>query len=733
MSIGSADDGPKLLARAQTAAEGGRGAEALTLCRHLVALGSDDPALLNDLGNMLGSLGCPDEAVPVLQRAANRCPDEPVIAYNLGNALKRAGRRPEAGTQFRRALVLWPEFIEAHNNLGLLLFDRGAFAEAASCFRAAARLRPHMAEAHANLGLALLETGEVEAAIPALRRALELRPDDPAALGRLGIALDRAGARFDALPLLRRAAALSDTDPVRLGAWAAAVAALPADQAPRIADDIFACLKAGDIDHQALARNGLALLHHRLDLPALLAELNDGGPWPAGLADPLLLRLMRVAMLPDPTVEALLMRCRARLLDDLAAPGPNSHPPAFVIEFAAALATQCHLNGHAYALGLGEADAVPALADRVGAALAEGVALHPLPVLVLAAYCPLTSVGDPAALRRWGEGTGDSAIRDLLADWLEAPVRRAALAASIPCLTPIADPVSRAVRSQYEENPYPAWRGLNRPAPRPFPALLRSLFPDAILEPAPPEQPEILVAGCGTGRHAVETASRHPDARVLAVDLSRDALAYGRERAETLGIATLSFAQADLLALAETERRFDVVEAVGVLHHLRDPAEGWRAVTRLTRPGGVLRLGLYSAAARRPIAAARGLLADHSFAATPSGIRQGRQALLALPPDHPAAPVTHATDFYSLSGCRDLLFHVQEHVTTLPDIARLLDENGLDFLGFELPSRALAQAYDVAFPGDPARRSLANWAALEARHPDAFAGMYLFWARKVPG
>ncbi|NBC33148.1 MAG: tetratricopeptide repeat protein [Alphaproteobacteria bacterium] len=730
MPTESADDFTALLSRAQAAADAGRRAEALALCRHLASQGSDDPEVLNDLGNTLGSLGCPDEAVPVLQRSANRCPDEPVIAYNLGNALNRAGRRPEAGTQFRRALALWPEFVEAHNNLGLLLFDRGAFAEAACCFSSAARLRPDMAEAHGNLGLALLEAGQADAAITALRRALHLQPDDPALLGRLGEALRRIGALSDALPLVRRAAALAGNDPLRLGAWAATLAALPADQAPRLADDFFACLKVRDIDHQALARHGLALLHSRLDLPALLAEVEEGGAWPAGLADPLLLRLMRLAILPDADIETLLTRCRARLLGNLDAPGPNSHPPAFVLDFAAALAAQCHLNGHVYAVAAGEADAVATLAERIAAALAEGLALHPLPVLVLAAYRPLASAGRPDALRRWGESNDDPAIRDLLADWLEAPARRAALAAAIPQLTPIADRVSRAVQAQYEENPYPAWRGLNRPAPRPVPAMLRSLFPDAVLEPAPPEHPEILVAGCGTGRHAVETALRHPGARVLAVDLSRQALAYGRDRAEALGIHTLSFAQADLLALAETERRFDLVEAVGVLHHLRDPEEGWRAVTRLARHGGLLRLGLYSAAARRPIAAAREVLAGHGLAATPDGIRQGRQALLALPPDHPAAPVTQATDFHSLSGCRDLLFHVQEHVTTLPDIARLLNENDLDFLGFELPSRALAQAYDAAFPADPGRRNLANWTALENRYPDAFAGMYLFWARR---
>ena len=42
------------------------------------------------------------------------------------------------------------------------------------------------------------------------------------------------------------------------------------------------------------------------------------------------------------------------------------------------------------------------------------------------------------------------------------------------------------------------------------------------------------------------------------------------------------------------------------------------------------------------------------------------------------------SDFYSMSECRDLLFHVQEHQFTIPQIEATLQELRLEFLGFEI-------------------------------------------------
>ena len=104
-----------------------------------------------------------------------------------------------------------------------------------------------------------------------------------------------------------------------------------------------------------------------------------------------------------------------------------------------------------------------------------------------------------------------------------------------------------------------------------------------------------------------------------------------------------------------------------------------------------MRLGLYSELAR---AGRRGW----------PRIRRGAAATTRRPKASAAAARTSlkardprlraifgSPDFYSISACRDLLFHVQEHRLTLPQIAAFPAEHRLSFLGFELDAPALAR------------------------------------------
>jgi 2-polyprenyl-3-methyl-5-hydroxy-6-metoxy-1,4-benzoquinol methylase len=296
----------------------------------------------------------------------------------------------------------------------------------------------------------------------------------------------------------------------------------------------------------------------------------------------------------------------------------------------------------------------------------------------------------------------------------------------IPALTPIDDAVSLQVQNQYEESPYPRWTTVPQIEPTTVVHFLRDRLNIVPLSwPQTTVGVDILIAGCGTGSHSIDSALRFPKARILAIDISRTSLAYARRKSRELSLTNIEYGQADILKLAALGRRFDVIETVGVLHHLADPAAGWRALLSLLRPHGLMLVGLYSATARQSLTAARAFIAQRGYRPTPENIRSCRQELIqrfGLPPFR---------DFSSTSGCRDLLFNVMEHQFTIPQIEAFLDDNHLTFLGFEqLPPDVIRQ-FQQQFPDADAASDLDSWHAFEQKHPLTFGNMSFFWTQKT--
>jgi SAM-dependent methyltransferase len=224
-------------------------------------------------------------------------------------------------------------------------------------------------------------------------------------------------------------------------------------------------------------------------------------------------------------------------------------------------------------------------------------------------------------------------------------------------------------------------------------------------------------------------ATSYSGARVLAVDLSLASLCYAKYRTGALGLTNIEFGQADILKLATLGRDFDVIACTGVLHHLADPLEGWRVLLSILRPNGIMHIALYSELARADVVAARDFIASGGYQANRDDIRRYRQDILAFNDGAPERAIAGRGDFYTLSNCRDLLFHVQEHRFTLPQIRDFLHDNGLEFLGFEHDADVLLR-YRGQFPDDPACSNLDHWHAYERQNPHTFRGMYQFVVQK---
>ena len=694
-----------LFASAVNCMQAGQLAEAERLCRAILSVEPNDAATVNLLGFVTYKSGRPAEAIAHLGRALALDDKSPDCHFNMGLALLAAGRLPEAATHFARAKALKPKyaaelarlvnFTYAHANHAL---EQGKLAEAIAHYQQTVAIKPDFAEAHSNLGVALMAQGRPADAVTAYRRALAINPKLVMTYRNLGRVLLGYGDVMGAMALARRALGIGQADDVK-GLFVQCVRSLP----PAAAGDP--------------ALNGIE--------PLLARALTEGWGRPEDMAgaagtlvkrrlaadNVLLLAHLQTAPVRDLELERWLTQERRQLL--IAGNDAN-------LNFACALARQCFLNEYAFAQDDEE--------SRQAARLREAVTtVTPLQLAVLAAYMPLHTVPGATELlgRKWPRPV------DVLIDQqLREPLQEQDDRARVPALTAI-DAASQAVREQYEQMPYPRWvKAADIGKPVAIEPHLRAQFRLAGVRPLGcTDRVDILVAGCGTGQHPIETARRYANAQVLAVDLSLSSLCYARRMTRMLGVRNLEYAQADILELGAVDRRFDVIEAVGVLHHLADPEAGWRALLSLLRPNGLMLVGLYSRIARRDIALGRDFIAQRGYRPTADEIRRCRQELLALDDAAPVKNVTKFWDFYTISTCRDLLFHVQEGQFAIPEIKAFLVRNGLTFIGF-MVDPAVQQHYRARFPHDAAMTDLDCWSALEAESALIFTNMYQFWLQK---
>jgi tetratricopeptide (TPR) repeat protein/2-polyprenyl-3-methyl-5-hydroxy-6-metoxy-1,4-benzoquinol methylase len=689
-------------------------------------------------GAAANRMGRSADALAPLQKAAALMPDDEEVHYNLASTLHNLGRLDEAAASYRRALAIRPNYVEAHNNLGNVLKDMGRMDEAAASYRRALQADPDYAEAHCNLGNTLSELDQPDDAEASLRRALQLKPDFVEALNSLALLLNSQGDPATALNIACHSLNFRETAEAKniFVACARNLHFTQDDSAIRSAMVRALTEPWGRPSELAQACTDLV----RQDAGIGECMKRAANAWPQRLAaedlfgtnglaalasDPLLKALLDAMPVCTVEMERFLTTARHALLETATTASDDGR----ALNFYCALARQCFVNEYVFTCTDDEICKAGELRDALAAALEAQAQIPALWPVAVAAYFPLCSLPLAARLleRQWPEE-----VAAVLTQQVREPAEEQRLRATIPRLTAIEDVVSLLVQSQYEENPYPRWI---KPDPalqaKNIAAYLHQKFPLASFKPGVKKgNIDVLVAGCGTGQHSIGTAQRIQGAQVLAIDLSMSSLSYAKRKTQELGLTSVEYAQADLLKLGSLGRTFDVVESVGVLHHLADPFAGWQALVSLLRPGGFMELGFYSAAARRNIVKIWDFISERGYGSSADDIRRFRQDLMESGNSAEFGAALKSADFFSTSTCRDLLFHVQEHRMTLTGIDEFLRDNGLAFLGFEIGADVL-RAYRRRFPDDRAATSLAQWQVFENDNPDTFSSMYHFWVQKA--
>ncbi len=650
------------------------------------------------------------------------------------NNLKNAGQYEDTFNNYRSCLEQYPDCAEAYYSAVCLVEEQaslnislkefgathktdslqdalittihtlqasGKFEEAISYSRALCTLDPDNWMFPALTGKFYLNMRAFEGAVSAFDAALRLAPDNIQCRDNLLKVFYYLGAgKFDANAKRWVSLFLKEPDTVDIGVLAR----------------VWIMLLFTDPDFMEIMKGQLH------------TKYNNFKPWLDSLSDETLSCLtsdylldgLRICVVPNINIERLLFHLRRTILN-YSANNPKEAPD-WATGFASALAEQCFLNEYIYEETKGEKEQVETLVK----ALENSSSITPLSVAVLACYHPLNSF--PTLRQTFLELPEDLSEHDrlllqrVIRQQIEEPEKEQKLKKEIKSYGTIANETSQKVRDQYESNPYPRWISTG--------ALENDEGNFIFSESDPLQYHDILIAGCATGHIPIKVCKNYQASKVTGVDLSLSSLAYGLRKVQEMKIENLELMHGDILELENLKQKFDIIFSSGVLHHMKDPEAGWQVLANILKPGGLMKIGLYSELERQHITDCRQYIIEHKIPDTPKGIRRIRKIIAGFPEGHPFRKVMPFNDFYSTSMMRDLFFHVQEQCFTIPRIEKALNDFDLEFLAFSMVMPQTVQQYSQMFSDDSAMTNLAYWDKFEHKYPDTFTGLYQFWCRK---
>ncbi|MBE9199668.1 MULTISPECIES: class I SAM-dependent methyltransferase [unclassified Nodularia (in: cyanobacteria)] len=201
----------------------------------------------------------------------------------------------------------------------------------------------------------------------------------------------------------------------------------------------------------------------------------------------------------------------------------------------------------------------------------------------------------------------------------------------------------------------------------------------------------VLDAGCGSGVSTEYLVHLNPQAQVVGIDLSAGTLEVAKERCKRSGADRVEFHHLSLYDVEQLPGEFDLINCVGVLHHLPDPIRGIQALAKKLAPGGLMHIFVYGELGRWEIQLmqkAIALLQGDKKGDYRDGVQVGRKIFASLPENNRI--VKREKELWSLENHKDECFadmyvHPQETDYNIETLFELIDASGLEFINFSNP------------------------------------------------
>ena len=619
----------------------------------------------------------------------------------------------------------------ALNLLARIAIDEGFYEQANSYLSFALKDAPNDSSLLYSLGHVFLAKQEYEQAESQFAKAFKLNPSLTRAASSLAYTKTRQGKFVEAFQDYRELIKSHPDDPhirTKLFECTAKITANHYDE--ELAGDILSLYRLEGSNYTALGTITASLLIHKYQVKQIL-----GNDLPLGIIDTtsqddLFCEGLSKIIFCQPTMEKFITQIRKQLLLESLA-----HSDLKQLHMNLAVAMSLYASNMEYSLYIDsqEYHLLSALEDLINAVI-QSNAWKPSDlagaVLLYSMYLPLDELSCSDQLAKFGVNRWPVWARKTINHALLEIIQEKKSTEAIKSLGLITDETSQKVQSQYEQNPYPRWLHLSYNTPTNYGRALEQEF-SGFRAPSFFNTGDInvLIAGCGTGQHAIKVARYFRNVNVTAIDLSRRSLAYASKMADKYHVKNIEFIQADILNVDQLQQQFHIIESSGVLHHMADPIAGLAALEQCLVPGGLMKLALYSRAARQIILKSRQLIQKNRLTGSAHHIRLFRQAILHNEQNSVLSGILSSSDFYNMSGCRDLVFHEHETQFDLLQIDDMLRRFELKFIG--LIVQPLQRLEFIKFVGtDQQCNNLIEWAEYEKQYPQSFGGMYQFYCQK---
>jgi SAM-dependent methyltransferase len=188
---------------------------------------------------------------------------------------------------------------------------------------------------------------------------------------------------------------------------------------------------------------------------------------------------------------------------------------------------------------------------------------------------------------------------------------------------------------------------------------------------------DVLVAGCGTWQSA-KFALVHPEARVVAIDVSTTSLEHTEALKQKYELANLETRQLPIENAGDLKQSFDLIVCTGVLHHLVDPEVGLRALRSVLQNDGAMYLMLYAPYGRVGVSMMQEYCRRLGIGTSPQEINDLTAALKAMPQHHPLLSMLRgARDAANADALVDALLNPRDRTYSVSQLFDFLGTNEL--------------------------------------------------------